>query len=172
MERMFDYCVGVSKIDVSGFDTTNVKNMRCMFSNCWELQEVNFGNNFTTRNTDCLWWMFKNCNRLRNVAGLKLDLGVAININTMFLNCHSLEEIDLSATRFAKDVHAQCMFYGCNMLKRVDLSNLGNGPYDTRFQNMFYGCDALEEIIIPKEMDSELQTNFGLHSNCRIIIKG
>lgn len=54
MERMFDYCVGVSKIDVSGFDTTNVKNMRCMFSNCWELQEVNFGNNFTTRNTDCL----------------------------------------------------------------------------------------------------------------------
>lgn len=172
MREMFVYCISLSEIDVSGFDTTNVQDMSNMFSNCWELQEIIFGNNFTTRNTNNLWGMFKNCAKLRTVVGLKLDLGVAGISNHMFLNCHSLEEIDLSATRFAKDVNAHSMFYGCNMLKRVDLSNLGNGPYDARFQNMFYGCNALEEIILPKEMGSELQTIFGIFSDCRIIIKG
>lgn len=171
-DDLFAGCVEIEYIDLSEFDTSKVVSMSSMFSNCWELQEVNFGNNFTTRNTGNLCRMFKNCTSLRNVAGLKLDLGAALMINYMFLNCHYLEEIDLSATRFAQGVTAQGMFYGCNMLKRVDLSNLGNGPYDTRFQNMFYGCDALEEIILPKEMDSELQTNFGLHSGCKIIIKG
>ena len=65
---MFDGCSSLQSIDLSSFNTTNVKDMSCMFLGCDSLQSIDLSS-FNTTNVKDMSSMFWGCSSLekRNV---------------------------------------------------------------------------------------------------------
>ena len=59
---MFNCCTSLTSLDLSSFNTQNVKNMFCMFSGCSSLTTINLSS-FNTENADTSF-MFDYCKNL------------------------------------------------------------------------------------------------------------
>ena len=64
MNYMFSGCSSLQSINLSSFNTTNVKNMRSMFSRCSSLQSINLSS-FNTTNVENMRYMFFECSSLK-----------------------------------------------------------------------------------------------------------
>ena len=64
MENMFYNCNRLISLDVSSFNTNNVKNMCGMFYGCSSLEELNLSN-FNTNNVTTMSYMFYGCDELK-----------------------------------------------------------------------------------------------------------
>ena len=62
--RMFEGCSSLQSIDLSSFNTTNVKDMSYMFYKCSSLQSINLSS-FNTTNVKEMWRMFYGCSSLK-----------------------------------------------------------------------------------------------------------
>ena len=63
---MFDGCESLSSIDMSNFDTKNVKNMEKLFNSCYSLKSIDLSN-FNTQNVTNMIYMFYDCKNLTYV---------------------------------------------------------------------------------------------------------
>ena len=102
---MFYYCSYLQSIDLSSFNTTNVKVMNSMFYNCSSLQSINLSSFNTTNVKD---------------------------MNSMFYGCSSLQSIDLSSFNTTNVKDMSLMFEGCSSLRKenVKISNYGKKILD------------------------------------------
>ena len=64
MSWMFRECSSLQSINLSSFNTTNVKNMECMFCECSSLQSIDLSS-FNTINAEDMGWMFWGCSSLK-----------------------------------------------------------------------------------------------------------
>lgn len=81
-------------LDVSSWNTDNVTNMECMFSNCYKLISLDLSN-FNTSNVN--------------------------KIEEMFMGCINLERLDLS--NFIINSSLYSMLVGCDKLQELRLNN-------------------------------------------------
>ena len=63
---MFSGCQNLTSLNLSNFNTENVKNMRDMFSGCQNLTSLNLSN-FNTENVKYMSAMFYECNSLQTI---------------------------------------------------------------------------------------------------------
>ena len=108
-----------SEIDLSGFETKNVKNMSGMFSNCKTLSSVYFGENFSTENVTDFSEMFSGCETLSfmDLSGFKTE-----NLETtekMFAGCKNLSTLNLESFDVRKLKNSSEMFDDCLILKKI-----------------------------------------------------
>ena len=61
---MFSGCSSLQSINLSSFNTTNVKDMSCMFSYCSSLQSIDLSS-FNTTNVEDMSYMFAGCSSLK-----------------------------------------------------------------------------------------------------------
>ena len=61
---MFRELSSLKSIDLSSFNTTNVKDMSCMFYGCSSLQSIDLSS-FNTTNVKNMSWMFYGCSSLK-----------------------------------------------------------------------------------------------------------
>ena len=108
----------VKVIDISGWDTSNVTTMDCMFSQC---------------------------PKLKNIIGIEiLDVSKLESSNCMFSNCENLVELDLTNWNPILLKNAWNMFSCCSNLKNIknienwQLPNIKDASY------MFYDCAKLD----------------------------
>ncbi len=73
MESLFQGCLSLTKIDLTGFDTHQVTNMDYMFWECQHLQTIYVGNGWTTANVNSGVGMFNKCFSLEGSAGTQYD---------------------------------------------------------------------------------------------------
>ena len=77
MSSMFYKCSSLTSLNLSNFNTNNVKYMNHMFSNCSSLTSLNLSN-FNTNNVNNKWEMFdsisKKCKIKYNDNGISLEL--------------------------------------------------------------------------------------------------
>ena len=119
----------LTKIDLSGWDTSNVTDMS---------------------------GMFKDCSSLTNLDVSGFDTSKVTGMSSMFQNCHSLTSLDVSSFDTSK-VNSYysfaSMFYGCSSLKTLDLSNFDfsntHASSYVGLYGMLYGCGSLETITFP-----------------------
>ena len=93
---MFRKCSSLKTIDLSSFNTTNIKSMNSMFMECSSLKSINLSS-FNTINVNDMSQMFYDCSSLKS---LDLSSFNTINVNDMshmFDNCSSLISLDLSS---------------------------------------------------------------------------
>lgn len=109
-ESMFSTFHNLNEIDFSGFDTSNVTNMRAMFNDCNSLTELDLSR-FDTRNVTSMQSMFKDCNKLK--------------------------ELDLRSFDTSNVTTFSHMFYWTTNLKTIYVSNLFDVTNATNFNNMF-----------------------------------
>ena len=119
----------LTKIDLSGWDTSNVTDMSEMFSGCSSLTSL-------------------------DVSGFKTDN--VTSMSQMFNGCSSLTSLDVSSFNTSK-VNSyssfQSMFYGCSSLKTLDLSNFDfSNAYAGQYTGMYAllkECKSLKTIKLP-----------------------
>ena len=62
--NMFYECSSLKSIDLSSFNTTNVKDMSCMFGECSSLESIDLSS-FNTTNVNNMYEMFRECSSLK-----------------------------------------------------------------------------------------------------------
>ena len=104
----------VKTLDLSGWKTSNVKDMGYMFYYCIRLESL-----------DLSGW----------------DISSVENMSYMFCLCSELKSLDLSGWDTSNVKNMSNMFWGCNNLKSLDLSGWDTSNV-TNINNMFWGCPA------------------------------
>ncbi len=92
LNGMFSGCSGLTKIDVSNFNTGNVVNMYGLFSGCSNLTELDLSN-FNTYNTTNMCGLFYNCNKLASIDLSSFDTSNVSDMSLIFEECINLKTI-------------------------------------------------------------------------------
>ena len=82
MESMFRGCSGLTSLDLSNWDTSNITNMESMFRACTELTSLDISNWDTSKVTD-MSYMFRGCTSLTEVK-MGGDVSKVTNVSSMF----------------------------------------------------------------------------------------
>ena len=116
---MFAVCESLKKINISNFNTEEVKSMNGMFAGCESLKKINISN-FNTEKVE--------------------------DMSAMFMYCKSLPSLNLSHFNTEKVKDMGGMFKHCTMLEWVDLTNFQKGAASTTY-GMFTDCVNLTTIF-------------------------
>ena len=95
IDAMFQECYELEKLDLTNFNTANVKNMEYMFNKCKKLKEIKGINNFITNKVEDMDSMFNSCNELEQLDLSNFDTSNVIDMTRMFNNCNSLKYLNL-----------------------------------------------------------------------------
>ncbi|EAE0011967.1 BspA family leucine-rich repeat surface protein [Listeria monocytogenes] len=143
MLGMFVNCIMLEELEVSNWDTSSVTNMNSMFSNCPNLGKLEVSNFDTSSVTD-MRMMFQNCASLEELDVSNFDTSSVTNMDTMFLKCSSLEELDLSTFDTSSVTIMDRMFQECTALKSLYLDNFTDAP---RMTDMFKETTSLTYLF-------------------------
>ena len=112
----------LEELDLSGLNTSAVTDMCQMFSECYELTSITFGDNFDTSNVTDMSCMFQNCEALESLDLSKFDTSEVMDMSSMFFNCYALESLDLSKFDTSEVMNMNSMFSNCYALTSLDLT--------------------------------------------------
>ena len=136
---------GVKTLDLSGWKTSNVKNMSKLFDYCEDLESVNLSG-WDTSNVKDMTWMFYMCTHLKSINLSGWDTSNVENMSSIFFRCNSLESLDVSNWNTSSVVNMNGTFYGCNALKSLDLSGWDTSKVQSMTM-MFFNCPAPYKIV-------------------------
>src|SRR5574344_1018240 len=157
MNYMFAGLVNITNLDLSNFNTANVKDMSYMFYECTKLQTVNLSN-FNTANVVSMSCMFYDCTYLQTVNLSNFNTKKVLNMTCMFYGCPSLTSANLSSFNGHSVYFTSSMFENCDDLQTVNLSSFAT-PKLTKVNSMFKGCTSLVSIDI-RNMNFSLVTAY------------
>lgn len=147
MNQMFCGCSGLKSLDLSNFDTSNVRLMESLFARCSGLTELDLSN-FDTSNVTWMASMFVDCSSLTKLDLSNFDTSNVTLMNNMFWGCTNLVEIDLSSFDTSNVTAISDMFRECSSLTKLDLSNFDTSNV-TVISRMFEDCTNLANIKTP-----------------------
>ncbi|MDY4557421.1 MAG: BspA family leucine-rich repeat surface protein, partial [Alloprevotella sp.] len=136
MSYMFEFCSGLTSIDLSSFNTANVTDMSFMFQNCSGLTSIDLSS-FNTANVTDMIFMFCNCSSLTSIDLSNFNTANVTDMSYMFSWCLSLTSLNLSNFNTANVTNMYYMFQYCSGLTSLDLSNF-NTANVTDMSYMFY----------------------------------
>ena len=94
MNGMFQGCTGLTSLDLSRFDTSNVTYMNGMFQGCTGLTSLDLSG-FVTSNVTYMRDMFRGCTGLTSLDLSRFDTSSVKYMSGMFLDTPNLHEIKL-----------------------------------------------------------------------------
>ena len=144
MNSMFYFNFALEKLDVSRFDTRRVRSMYAMFDNLATLKELDV-RNFNTSNVDTMQYMFYNLNKVKVLDVSHFDTGNVKSMEGMFAYMGSLKSLNLSSFNTSKVTNMRDMFAATATLKSLDLSSF-NTEKVRNMSGMFYGSDSLTSL--------------------------
>lgn len=146
MGGMFCNCPLLDELDVSGFDTSNVERMINVFEGDASLSSLDVSG-WDTSKVEITRYMFKGCAALTEIDLSSWDMGNNGQMNYMFEDCTGLTSIDLSSwdTHSLRAVGA--MFSGCKSLESANLRGFDTSNV-IEMTSMFEGCTALSKLNI------------------------
>ena len=122
MSSMFEDCLELSSLDLSNFNTKEVKQMNNMFWGCSALTSLDLSN-FNTANVMDMGNMFLNCSVLTSLDLSNFNTKEVRYMHSMFRACSALTTIYASDEFVTIKVEiGSDMFSGCTKLKGFDSS--------------------------------------------------
>ncbi|OEG14572.1 hypothetical protein BCR25_19240 [Enterococcus termitis] len=164
MASMFSSCSVLTELDVSGFDTSKVTDMRSMFYTCSALTELDVSGFDTSKVTD-MRSMFYICSALTELDVSGFDTSKVTDMSNMFRECRVLTELDVSGFDTSKVTDMYLMFYYCRVLTELDVSGFDTSKV-TLMYNMFFNCRGLTELDVSGFDTSKVTNMSGMFSNC------
>ena len=143
MSYMFSWCDSLTNLDLSNFDTDDVRDMNNMCRSCDNLQSVEFGNKFNTNSVEDMSYMFSGCKCLTYLNLSNFNTNSVTNMSRMFSGCSSLTELKISNFTTPKVTDMSYMFYNCSSLTSLDLSRFNTNSVKN-MSGMFYKCSSLK----------------------------
>ena len=117
---MFNNCSSLTSLDLSGFDTSNVKYMRQMFGGCSSLTSLDLSN-WNTSNVTDMEYMFYGCSSLTSLDLSNWNTSNVTDMGQMFYNCNKLKTLNLSSWNTTNVTNMSSMFYDCLKLTNLTL---------------------------------------------------
>ena len=164
MSYMFQSCIALTSLDLSGFDTSNVTSMVSMFNNCEALTSLDLGS-FDTSNVTSMSAMFRAYNVLASLDLGNFDTSNVTSMVSMFKNCNALTSLDLGSFDTSNVTSMGYMFYGCSALTSLDLGNFDTSNV-TSMNEMFKGCGALTSLDLGNFDTSNVTGMRDMFSGC------
>ena len=125
---------GASVNDLISFsDTSEVTNMRYMFSNCQNL--ITIPQLDTSKVTD-MSFMFQNCQYLTTIP--QLNTNKVTNMNSMFYDCSRLTTIDITHMNIKESTRSNAFSIRCYSLTKFIIRNMTTIPKLS--SNAFNNC--------------------------------
>jgi surface protein len=147
---MFYDCSGLTSLDVSGFDTSNVTDMQCMFDDCFGLTSLDVSG-FNTSNVKNMNSMFRGGKgdteniymSLTEIKGLEnFDTSNVSNMAYMFADCNQLTYLNLSSFDTGKVTTMEGMYYNCSGLQKIDVGDGWSTVNVSNTNKMYINCTA------------------------------
>ena len=145
-------------LDLSGLNTSNVRDMSYMFANSAGLTSIVFGDGFDTSKVENFASMFEGCTGLTSLDLSAWDMGSAKNLHYMFYRCSGLTSLNLDNVNTVYVTDMSGMFQGCEELTSLSLANFQTGSVTT-MESMFEGCKKLVTIDV-SGFDTSYVTDF------------
>lgn len=195
MHGMFCNCTGLTSIDLTNFDTSNVYDMANMFasdifSRGGSLTKLDLSNldtskvkymqsmffcccklttldlsSFDTSNVENMGGMFFACNNLTALDLSNFDTSNVTDMNELFFNCKSLISLDLSSFDTSNVENMNGMFVGCSKLTSLDLSSFNTSKV-TDMYSMFTSCSCLTKLDLSRFNTSKVTDMRFMFSEC------
>lgn len=160
MDGMFEDCSSLESVDLSDLDTSNVKNMSRVFYGCSSLVSLNVSG-LNTSNVTGMFWMFEGCSSLESVDLSDFDTSNVTSMRSMFSGCSSLTTLKLPEKlpdgKASAGADVSSMFDNCSLLKNVSIANHGTFKV-TNAWGMFSGCSSLMSLDV-SALDTSNATN-------------
>ena len=170
MSHMFSYCENLKTIKLN-LETSNVTDMSSMFNNCSKLEYLNLST-FNTINVKNMSFMFNNCSNLKTLnLPSSFNTEKVNNMACMFKNCSSLEYLDLPSsfgTNNVKDMSS--MFSNCKNISSINLESF-NTQEVTNMRSMFCDCQKLKELDLSKFNTKNVKNMRKMFKSCFILKK-
>ncbi len=163
MESMFNSCSGLTSLNLSGFDTSEVTSMAGMFIGCSGLTSLDLSGVDTSEVTN-MAGMFIGCRGLTSLNLSWFDTAKVENMGGMFMNCSNLAELDLSSFNTAKVKAMNSMFSDCSKLKRLDISGF-NTEEVKNINSMFGSCHGLTTLIVAPSFAANVSNDNAYDNN-------
>ena len=167
MDGMFYNCSALKTLDVSQWDTGNLKTLNCTFYGCSSLTGLNVSN-WNTANLTDLQMTFFNCSSLTVLDVSKWNTANVTTLYSTFYGCSGLTSLganNVSGWNTANVASLQQTFSGCSSLKALNVSNWNTGKV-TSLYCTFYDCSSLTALDVSKWATSAVTTLQGTFYNC------
>lgn len=146
-------------------NTSEVDDMRLMFSSCTSLETLDLSS-FNTEKVTNMSEMFVGSTNLRTINLPKGFIGSNVtDLNGMFRGCASLTELDLSGSNAEKVKDMGWMFYGCDALSNLNLSGFKTGSV-TDMRYLFSSCQSLESLDLSGFNTENVTSMVSMFSQC------
>lgn len=160
---LFEALTTIEHLDY--LNTSEVDDMRLMFSSCTSLETLDLSS-FNTEKVTNMVTMFENSKHLRSLKLPKGFIGSSVtNLNATFKGCESLTELDLSGSNSENVTNMSEMFYGCKALSKLDLTSFKTEQVST-MENMFCNCSTLETLDVSSFNTENVTIMLGMFNNC------
>lgn len=160
---LFEALTTIEHLDY--LNTSEVDDMRLMFSSCTSLETLDLSSFNTEKVTD-MSKMFVGSTNLRTINLPKGFIGSSVtDLNATFKGCERLTELDLSGSNSENVKEMNEMFYGCRALSKLDLTDFKTGQVTT-MENMFCDCSTLETLDVSSFNTENVTTMVGMFNNC------
>ena len=139
MHFIFAGCNSLKSLDITNFNTSNVKDMGGMFSSCQALTSIEV-NSFNTSKVTDMSAMFSDCKSLTMLDLNIFDTSKVITMDRMFACCYSMKTI--YAGNWGRSASDTELFHGCDQLVGGQGTKIGNNlyGYDEKGNPLYYNC--------------------------------
>ena len=144
MNLMFSYLKNLTQLDLSSFDTSNVTNMWRMFWGSEKLVDLKL-NSFDTRKVESMGEMFSGLRSIEQLNLSSFDTSSVIDMEKMFAESVKITSLELPSfdTRNVKNMSG--MFYGMRDLTNLNVSNFSTENV-TNMSEMFANLQSLTNL--------------------------
>ncbi|MBR5698248.1 MAG: BspA family leucine-rich repeat surface protein [Prevotella sp.] len=144
----FEGCTGLTAIDLSNLNAANVTTTYRMFYGCSNLENITFGEHFTTDKVTTMHSMFYGCSKLETITfGEHFTTANVTEMTSMFSGCMSLTELDLSTFTVEKLINTDNMFYNCANLEIIYAAANADWNASTTLTSSTYMFQACSKLI-------------------------
>lgn len=164
MRCMFSDCKSIKNIDLSHLDTRNVNDLSEMFANCRSLQSIDLST-FSTEKVTNMRAMFYYCQSLPSLKVSTFNTSNVYDMGYMFAGCKRLKNIDIRHFNTEKVIYFDYTFYGCSLLESLDLTYFNTAKART-MRSMFYGCQSLTKLDLSHFNTEKVTEMIGMFNKC------
>jgi surface protein len=166
MDNMFYGVNSLVAVDLSHFDSSDVKTMDNTFRSCKSLKVLDF-TDFDASKVTYMGGLFKDSESIVSLDLSSFKTNSLTDMRNMFDNCRSLRRVDLSNFNTQKVSTMMYMFSNCRSLTSLDLLNFKlQRNIDLKY--MFAGCKALKLLYFPSV--SVTSNTYGMKKDCHATI--
>ena len=144
MGLMFSYLKNIKQLDLSSFNTNNVTNMWGMFWGDEKIENLDLSN-FNTSKVTSMYQMFSEMKNLKNLNISSFDTRNVVNMGKMFSNNNEIVILDLSNFNTENVTDMSGIFYCMFNLNNINISSFNTKNVED-MGSMFYAVSKLKNL--------------------------